>query len=57
MALHTGSKTAAVCEDCGKAVAVWVSDDGTASPIGQRRGCSCGNDSFRLLSDRPSQSA
>ncbi|WP_170155543.1 hypothetical protein [Halopiger aswanensis] len=57
MTLHTGSKTAAVCEGCGKAVAVWVSNDGTASPIGQRRGCSCGSNSLRLLGDGPSQTA
>ncbi|ELY56103.1 hypothetical protein QA600_12830 [Natronococcus sp. A-GB1] len=49
MTTDTRSKTAAVCENCGKAVAARLSEDGEIRPIGSRRGCSCGGTSFRTL--------
>ncbi|WP_171908258.1 hypothetical protein [Natrialba sp. SSL1] len=45
----TRKRAAARCEDCGRALAVWVTPDQKIAPIGSVSGCPCGETSFRLL--------
>ncbi|WP_207593008.1 hypothetical protein [Halomontanus rarus] len=49
MESNARTKAAGVCEDCGKAFAVFESEDGDVIPIGSRDGCPCGGTSFHVL--------
>ena len=40
---------AARCTDCGRALAVWLSESNVLHPIGSTDGCPCGGTEFRPL--------
>jgi hypothetical protein len=42
-------KGAARCDDCGRALAVWLLASGEINPIGSTDGCPCGGTSFDVL--------
>ncbi len=48
MATQSRRKGAARCENCGRALAVWLGSD-DVRPIGSVDGCPCGSTSFRVF--------
>ncbi|SDR44962.1 hypothetical protein [Natronobacterium texcoconense] len=42
-------RAAAICMECGNALAVQVCPDGSVRPIGTGTNCSCGSDAFQVL--------
>lgn len=46
-------RAAAICTQCDNVIAVQILADDTVQPIGIDGECSCGNETYQILSDEP----